>query len=105
MDAIGEIAGELIGGAIEAAAGGSDDKKGCGCLIAIVIMIVLGFVIYFVYFADTSTVVPRKTCGKIIYKLDNDSVLLDVNGKKKIYHVSHDLFINKKENDSLCIVK
>jgi hypothetical protein len=105
MDGI-EIVGEILGGTLEAAAtGGSNDRKGCGCLIAIVVMIILGFVIYFVYFAETSKVVPHKTCGKIIYKLDNDSILLDVNGKKKIYRVSHDLFINKKENDSLCIVK
>ena len=105
MDAGAEIIVELIGGVIEGAAGGSDDKKKCGCLIAIVLMIILGFVIYFVYFNDKPVIVPHKTCGKIIYKLDNDSILLDVGGKKKIYQVSHDLFINKKENDSLCIVK
>jgi hypothetical protein len=98
----GELIGEAVCALIEAAAG-SDDKKGCGCLIALVIVAVLGFIIYFTYSADT--LVPHKTCGKIIYKLENDSILLDVNGKKKIYHVSHDLFINKKENDSLCITK
>jgi hypothetical protein len=105
MDAGAEIIGELIGSVIEGAASGSDDKKGCGCLIAIICAIILGFVIYFVYFNDKPVIVPHKTCGKIIYKLENDSILLDVGGKKKIYHVSHDLFINKKENDSLCIMK
>jgi len=105
MDGGAEIIGEIIGGAIEGAAYGTDDKKGCGCLIAIVVMIILGFVIYFAYFNDKPVVVPHKTCGKIIYKLENDSILLDVRGKKKIYHVSHDLFINKKENDSICIMK
>lgn len=105
MDGLSEFAGEIIGGAFEAAAVGSNDRKGCGCLIAIVVMLIIGFVVYFVYFADTTLDVSHKTCGKIIYKLDNDSILLDVNGKKKIYHVSHELFVNKKENDSICIVK
>ena len=102
----GEILGEIVGGLAEAAINSrDDDKKGCGCLIFIGIIAIVAILLILWNDSHPQPVKHDYIRGKIVYKLDKDEVLLESVGSKKVYHISHELYLNKKEGDSLCIMR
>ena len=98
-----EIVGELLIGGLELgleAAGSSDNKKsGWGCLILTILLIALCVGIYYI---STSEPTPP-TKGLVTKKLPNDKMVIKTNKGEDVYSITHELYLNKKEGDSITL--
>ena len=94
MDGI-EVLGEVIIGGIEMGA----EKNPKGCLITIVLISILLGVCF--YFYEPS----QEINGIITKKLPEDRVLVKTKNGEDVYTISHELYLNKKTNDSIKFTK
>lgn len=99
----GEIIGELIMGVAEIgieAAGSSDNKKsGAGCLIMTILLILICVGVYFIATAE-----PKPpTHGLITKKLPDDKMVIKTKKGEDVYTITHELYLNKKEGDSIIL--
>ena len=98
-----EIIGELIVGGLEMAGematSGSNKKSGWGFFIITIILIVLCVGIYYVATAEPTP----PTRGLITKKLSNDKMLIKTKKGEDLYTITHELYLNKKEGDSIIL--
>lgn len=99
----GEIIGELIAGVaeigIEAAGSSNNKKSGMGCLV---ITILLALVIAGVYFMVNQKP-AQPTHGLVTKKLPNDKMVIKTKKGEDVYTITHELYLNKKEGDSIIL--
>ena len=99
----GEIIGELIAGVaeigIEAAGSSNNKKSGMGCLV---ITILLALVIAGVYFMVNEKP-AQPTHGLVTKKLPNDKMVIKTKKGEDVYTITHELYLNKKEGDSIIL--
>lgn len=98
-----EAIGDIIGGVLEVgfdAASSSDNKKsGFGCLL---ITILLALVIGGVYIMATEKPKPP-THGLVTKKLPNDKMVVKTKKGEDVYTITHELYLNKKQGDSIIL--
>ncbi len=99
----GEIVGELIMGGLEMAGematSGDNKKSGWGCLIIIIILTLIGVGIYFIAIAE-----PKPpTRGLVTKKLPDDKMVVRTKKGEDVYTITHELYLNKKEGDSIIL--
>lgn len=99
----GEIVGELIMGGLEMGGemvtSGDNKKSGWGCFIIIIILTLIGVGIYFIAIAE-----PKPpTRGLITKKLPNDNMVIKTKKGEDVYIITHELYLNKKEGDSIIL--
>jgi hypothetical protein len=98
-----EIIGDLIVGVAEIgfeAAGSSNNKNsGMGCLV---ITILLALVIGGVYFMVNEKP-TQPTHGLVTKKLPNDKMVVKTKKGEDVYTITHELYLNKKEGDSIIL--
>lgn len=98
-----EAIGEILGGVLEVGfdAASSSDKKnsGIGCLV---ITILLALVIGGVYFMVTEKP-TQPTHGLVTKKLPNDKMVIKTKKGEDVYTITHELYLNKKEGDSIIL--
>jgi hypothetical protein len=99
----GEIIGELIAGVaeigIESAVSTDKKKDSLGCLF---MTIVLCLVIGGVYYLATREPEPP-THGLVTKKLPNNKMVIKTQKGEDIYDITPDLYLNKKEGDSIIL--
>lgn len=99
----GEIIGELIAGVaeigIEAAGSSNNKKSGIGCLV---ITILLALVIAGVYFMVNEKP-AQPTHGLVTKKLPDDKMVIKTKKGEDVYTITHELYLNKKEGDSIIL--
>ena len=98
-----EIIGELIVGVAEIgleAASGSDRKKSAmGCLFMTIILCLLIGGIYYI----TTIELEPPIKGVVTKKLPNDKMVIKTQKGEDVYTINSDLYLNKKEGDSITI--
>jgi len=98
-----EIVGELIVGGLEMAGematSGDNKKSGCGCLIITIILIAIGVGIYYIATAEPTP----PTRGLITKKLVDDKMLIKTKKGEDVYTITHELYLNKREGDSIIL--
>jgi len=99
----GEIVGELIMGGLEIAGematSGDNKKSGWGCFIIIIMLTLIGVGIYFITIAE-----PKPpTRGLVTKKLPNDNMVIKTKKGEDVYIITHELYLNKKEGDSIIL--
>ena len=98
-----EIVGELIMGGLEMAGematSGDNKKSGWGCLMIIIALIAIGVGIYFITIAE----LKPQTRGLITKKLPNDNMVIKTKKGEDVYTITHELYLNKKEGDSIIL--
>lgn len=99
----GEIIGDLIVGVaeigIESAVSTDNKKDSLGCLF---MTIVLCLVIGGVYYLATREPEPP-TKGLVTKKLPNNKMVIKTQKGEDIYNITPDLYLNKKEGDSIIL--
>lgn len=98
-EAIGEI---LVGVAelgLEAASGSDNKKSGMGCLF---MTIILCLIIGGVYYLATREPEPPKH-GLVTKKLPNNKMVIRTQKGEDVYTINPDLYLNKKEGDSIIL--
>ena len=99
----GEIVGELIMGGLEIAGematSGDNKKSGWGCFIMLIILTLISVGIYFITIEE-----PKPpTRGLVIKKLPNDNMVVKTKKGEDVYIITHELYLNKKEGDSIIL--
>lgn len=99
----GEIVGELIMGGLEMAGematSGDNKKSSFGCFIMIIMLTLIGVGIYFIAIAE-----PKPpTRGLITKKLPDDKMVIRTKKGEDVYTITHELYLNKKEGDSIIL--
>lgn len=99
----GEIVGELIMGGLEIAGematSGDNKKSGWGCFIMLIILTLISVGIYFIAIEE-----PKPpTRGLVIKKLPNDNMVVKTKKGEDVYIITHELYLNKKEGDSIIL--
>lgn len=102
-----EIVGELLIGAAELGLSAVSDSNGkknpWGCLLAIIIfMAIIAGICYYVSDETPQTKVNR---GLITKKLSQDRVLIKTFKGEDVYTITHELYLNKNEGDSIVFNK
>jgi hypothetical protein len=99
----GEIVGELIMGGLEMAGematSGDNKKSGWGCFIIIIILTLIGVGIYFIATAEPTP----PTRGLVTKKLPDDKMVVRTKKGEDVYTITHELYLNKKEGDSIIL--
>ena len=99
----GEIVGELIMGGLEMAGematSGDNKKSGWGCFIMIIILTLIGAGIYFIATAEPTP----PTRGLVTKKLPDDKMVVRTKKGEDVYTITHELYLNKKEGDSIIL--
>jgi hypothetical protein len=100
---VGEIIGELIAGVaeigIEAAGSSNNKKNGIGCLITTFLLILICVGVYFIATAERI----QPTHGLVTKKLPNDKMVVRTKKGEDVYTITHELYLNKKEGDSIIL--
>jgi hypothetical protein len=98
-----EIVGDLIMGGLEIggemATSGDNKKSGWGCFIIIIILTLIGVGIYFIATAEPTP----PTHGLITKKLPDDKMVVKTKKGEDVYTITHELYLNKKEGDSIIL--
>jgi hypothetical protein len=98
-----EIVGELIMGGLEMAGematSGDNKKSGWGCFIIIIILTLIGVGIYFIATAEPTP----PTRGLVTKKLPDDKMVVRTKKGEDVYTITHELYLNKKEGDSIIL--
>jgi len=99
----GEIIGELIMGGLEMAGematSGNSKKSGWGCFIMSIVLILICVGVYFIATAEPTP--PTK--GLITKKLPDDKMVVKTKKGEDVYTITHELYLNKKEGDSIIL--
>ena len=100
-----EIVGELIASGLEMAGematSGNNKKSGWGCLMIIIALIAIGVGIYFIAIAIAEPTPPTR--GLITKKLPNNKMVIKTKKGEDVYTITTDLYLNKKEGDSIIL--
>ena len=98
-----EIVGELIMGGLEMggemATSGDKKKSSVGCFIFIIILVLIGVGTYFISIAEPTP----PTHGLVTKKLPNNKMVIKTKKGEDIYTINPDLYLNKKEGDSIIL--
>jgi hypothetical protein len=99
----GEIIGELIARVaeigIEAAGSSNNKKSGVGCLIMTILLILICVGVYFIATAEPTP----PTRGLVTKKLPDDKMVIKTKKGEDVYTITHELYLNKKEGDSIIL--
>lgn len=99
----GEIIGELIAGmaeiGIETAGSSNNKKSGVGCLIMVILLMLICVGVYFIATAER----PQPTHGLVTKKLPDDKMVIKTKKGEDVYTITHELYLNKKEGDSIIL--
>jgi hypothetical protein len=100
-----EIVGELIMGGLELGGemvtSGDNKKSGWGCLMIIIMLTLIGVGIYFIVIAESEPKPP--TLGLVTKKLPDDKMVIKTKKGEDVYTIRHELYLNKKEGDSIIL--
>lgn len=102
----GEIIGELIAGVaeigIEAAGSSNNKKSGVGCLMITILLILICVGVYFIATAERPQP-TQPTHGLVTKKLPNNKMVIRTQEGEDVYTINSDLYLNKKEGDSIIL--
>lgn len=104
-----DAGGDLLGGGVELLFGLSTDNRGRfslpGCLFSILILVAIGYGIYYFNKSDDKVKPTNKECGTLITKLKNNEVIVLLNGEKVVRKISNDLYLNTDVEEEICFTK
>jgi hypothetical protein len=100
-EAIGEILGGILEVGVNAATDSDRKTSGIGCLLMTVILVLIIGGVYYV----TTQKPSRPIHGLVTKKLPNDKMVIKTEKGEDVFSITHELYLNKREGDSIILNK